>query len=256
MDITVIPCLRDNYAYLVRHDGGAEAIVVDPSEAAPVRAALRSAGLDLVGILNTHHHMDHVGGNEELVQDFPGIPVFGHVSDRGRIPEQTRFVEHAERFSVAGLEFAVQHIPGHTLGAVAYIVGDAVFTGDTLFAAGCGRLFEGTPAQMYRSLNVELGSLPDATRVYCGHEYTANNLRFAASVEPSNGAVQRKAERVAELRKQGVPTVPSSIGEERETNPFLRCDSSEIRASVSARLGSDADPVAVLRAVRAAKDAF
>jgi hydroxyacylglutathione hydrolase len=258
MDITPVPCLRDNYAYVVRVSGSNDAIVVDPSEAAPVARALEAAGLRLIAILNTHHHWDHVGGNEELVARHGKLRVYGHKSDQqgGRIPAQTNALEHGDAFSEAGMEFRILHIPGHTLGAVAYIVEDAVFTGDTLFCAGCGRLFEGTPAQMYESLNVKLGSLPDATRVYCGHEYTANNLRFAAHVEPSNPEVERKAQRVAELVARGEPSVPSTLAEEKLTNPFMRCDSREIIRSVEGRLGSDRSPAAVLGAVRAAKDAF
>jgi len=258
MDITPVPCLRDNYAYLVRVSGSNDAVVVDPSEAAPVVRALEAAGLRLIAILNTHHHWDHVGGNEELLARDPKLRVYGHRSDRqgNRIPGQTNALEHGDEFAEAGLQFRIMHIPGHTLGAVAYIVGDAVFTGDTLFCAGCGRLFEGTPAQMYESLNVKLGSLPDATRVFCGHEYTANNLRFAAHVEPSNLEVQRKAQQVAALVARGEPTVPSTLAQEKLTNPFMRCESAEIIGSVEGRLGGDRSPAAVLGAVRAAKDAF
>jgi hydroxyacylglutathione hydrolase len=256
MDITAVPCLRDNYAYLIRRAGSGKALVVDPSESEPVIAALAREKLDLVGILNTHHHHDHVGGNEALLGRFGKLPVFGYESDRGRIPGQTTFLEHEQGFEAAGLRFRALHIPGHTLGAVAYVVEDAVFTGDTMFAAGCGRLFEGTPAMMHESLNEKLASLPDATRVYFGHEYTANNLRFAAHVEPGNARVREKAERVAKLRESGEFTTPSTIGEERETNPFMRCTSPEIIDKVAAHLSGDRSPIAVLGAVRAAKDAF
>lgn len=256
MDVTVVPCLRDNYAYLLRAPGSDDAVVVDPSEAEPVLRALSACGARLVGILCTHHHADHVGGNRDLVTQFPGIPVLGHVSDRGRIPELTRAVEHGGAVDIAGLHFDVLHIPGHTLGAIAYVGHGAVFTGDTLFGAGCGRLFEGTAAMMYESLNVKLGALPDETRVYCGHEYTASNLKFASHVEPQNPAVRERAERVAELDRRGEPSVPSTLGEERATNPFLRCDAEEIRAAVAAKLGAETSPEAVLGALRAAKDVF
>ncbi len=256
MHITPVPCLRDNYAYLVRADGSKQALVVDPSEAPPVLSALEREGLLLVGILNTHHHWDHVGGNTDLVKKFGKLPVYGHASDKGRIAEQSELLEHGDEFDAAGLHFRIMHIPGHTLGAVAYITDEAVFTGDTLFAAGCGRLFEGTPAQMYESLNEKLGSLPDETRVYCGHEYTQSNLRFAEHIEPGNQAVRDKAKKVAEMRSRGEPTVPSTIGEERKTNPFMRCDSTEIIANVEATLSGDRSPAAVLGAVRAAKDSF
>jgi hydroxyacylglutathione hydrolase len=255
MHITPVACLSDNYAYLVRNDGES-ALVVDPSEAGPVIRALETNGLKLAAILNTHHHFDHVGGNEGLLERYGPLPVYGYVTDRGRIPRQTEFIEHEGRFEVIGLAFRGLHIPGHTLGAIAYVVSDAVFTGDTLFAAGCGRLFEGTPAQMHESLNVKLASLPDSTRVFFGHEYTASNLRFAAHVEPSNDAVRTKTARVAEERARGRPTTPSTIAEERATNPFMRCDSEEIVRSVEKRLGSERSSAAVLGAIRAEKDRF
>lgn len=256
MRVVAVPCLQDNFAYLVHAQGSKAALVVDPSEAAPVLEALEREGLELVGILSTHHHWDHVGGNEELARRFPALRVFGHASDRGRIPGQTDEVEHGKSIDVAGLHFDILHIPGHTTGAVAYVGHGAVFTGDTMFAAGCGRLFEGTAAMMYASLNEKLGSLPDDTRVYFGHEYTQSNLRFAAHVEPSNPDVRAKAERVAEQRARGEHTTPSTIGEERRTNPFMRVDRPEIIERVAARLGADRSPVAVLGAVRAEKDEF
>lgn len=256
MNVTPVPCLKDNFAYLIHKDGSDEALVVDPSEAEPVVRALESAGLRLTGILNTHHHFDHVGGNGELVRRAGALPVYGHASDRGRIPEQTDFLEHGAEFSAAGISFRVLHIPGHTLGAIAYIAEDCVFTGDTLFAGGCGRLFEGTPAMMHESLNVKLAALPDTTRVFFGHEYTESNLRFAAHVEPSNAAIAEKARRVTALRSSGQWTTPSTLGEEKLTNPFMRCDSVEIQQSVASQLSGAADPVSVLGAVRAAKDNF
>jgi hydroxyacylglutathione hydrolase len=256
MRVVPVPCLGDNFAYLVFAAERQEALVVDPSEAGPVLAALEREGLSLSAIFNTHHHWDHVGGNEELCRRFPGLRVFGHTSDAGRIPEQTERVEEGEQIGAAGLDFSILHIPGHTLGAVAYVGNGAVFTGDTLFAAGCGRLFEGTPAMMHESLNVKLASLPDETRVYFGHEYTRNNLRFAEDVEPSNRDVREKAERVAQMLARGEHSTPSTIVEEKRTNPFLRVDRPEIIARVAARLGAERNPVAVLGAVRAEKDAF
>jgi hydroxyacylglutathione hydrolase len=256
MQVAIVPCLKDNYAYLLWAAGSKRAVVVDPGEAEPVARALQERGLELGAILATHHHLDHVGGNVELARRFPGVMVFGHASDRGRIPAQTEFLASGADVEVEGLAFRALHIPGHTRGALGYAGEGAVFTGDTLFAGGCGRLFEGTPAQMYESLNVTLAALPDATRVYCGHEYTVANLKFAAHIEPGNAAVSVKAARVAAQRARGEATVPSTLGEEKATNPFLRCDSSEIVAHVSSGLAADRSPAAILGAVRAAKDKF
>src|SRR5512133_786384 len=212
MRVIPVPCLSDNYAYLVTADGSDEAFVVDPSESAPVIAAIEQHRLRLVAIVNTHHHHDHVGGNEELRAKYGELPVYAHVSDRGRVPAQTESVEEGKPFRAAGFEINALHVPGHTLGAVAYVVEDAVFTGDTLFVAGCGRLFEGTPAQMYESLSGKLGRLPPATRVYCGHEYTVSNLRFAVHAEPDNRAAAEKLTAAQATRERGEPTVPSTIG--------------------------------------------
>jgi hydroxyacylglutathione hydrolase len=253
--IVTVPSLTDNYAYLVIATTG-EAAVVDASESAPVRRALQREGATLRAIWSTHHHWDHVGGNEELAQEV-APEVVGHASDRGRLPAMTRGVESGDEVAVGEVRATCIHIPGHTLGAVAYFVdvpGErAVFTGDTLFCGGCGRLFEGTPAQMHASLT-RLAALPPDTRVFCGHEYTAQNLAFAASVEPSNAALAAAQARTASLRARGEPSVGTTIEEEKRVNPFLRTGSSEIRQ----RLGipSDADATAAFAAIRRAKDAF
>jgi len=256
MQVTVVPCLTDNYAYVLLAPGSKRAVVVDPSEAEPIERVLGELGVTLGAILATHHHLDHVGGNSALAERFPGTKVFGYASDRGRIPAQTEFLENGATVNVEGLSFRTLFIPGHTKGAVAYFGEGAVFTGDTLFAGGCGRLFEGTPAQMYESLNVTLAALPDSTLVYCGHEYTASNLRFAAHMEPENAAVTAKAARVAEQRARGEVTVPSTLADEKATNPFMRVDSSAIIERVSSSLAGDRSPAAILGAVRAAKDKF
>jgi hydroxyacylglutathione hydrolase len=239
VQVSIVPCLKDNYAYILHQAGSDVAAVVDASEADPVLSALERHGLRLGAILATHHHPDHVGGNAELVRRFPGVLVYGSAHDKGRIPAQNEFVSDGDDIEVLGARFRCLLVPGHTLGAVAYYGDGSVFTGDTLFAAGCGRLFEGTAAMMYESLNRRLGELPDATRVYCGHEYTESNLRFAAHVEPDNPAVKERAEKVAALRARGEPSIPSTLAEERATNPFLRCGSAER-----------------LAVIRAAKDAF
>jgi len=249
MRVLPVPCLEDNYAYLLT--AGTDAVVVDPSEAAPVIAALEREGLRLVAILNTHHHFDHVGGNEALLERFGKMPVFAHESDQGRVPAQTDHVHEGRKIEVAGLTFDALHVPGHTTGAVAYVGHGAVFTGDTLFVAGCGRLFEGTAAMMYTSLCEKLAKLPPETKVYCGHEYTASNLRFALHVEPDNLAVKDKLAKVTALRESGQATVPSTIAEELATNPFLRASEPAVQRKFPGETPAD-----VLGAVRKAKDGF
>jgi hydroxyacylglutathione hydrolase len=251
--VTSIPCLEDNYAYLLEDDSGAIA-VVDVSEAEPVEEAVARRGGRLDAIFSTHHHHDHVGGNEVIARRHPGVRIYGFESDRGRIPGQTEFLRDGQTFAWGAAEVRALHIPGHTMGAVAYVVGDAVFTGDTLFLAGCGRLFEGTPAMMFRSLNEVLGALDGATRVYCGHEYTVSNLLFAASVEPGNAKVKERLAKARKTRDDARPTVGTPLSLEFDTNPFMRCKSPELRRSMN--LGPDASDVDVLAAVRRAKDTF
>ncbi len=257
MKVIPIPCLKDNYAYLLVDDQTGEAGVVDPSEAPPVEAALKLAGVRLSAILNTHHHWDHTGGNKPLLGAHPKLKVYGHASDRGRIDGQTDALQHGQEFALGTLRLRALHNPGHTTGAVSYAVGDAVFTGDTMFAAGCGRLFEGTPEMMHASLCKVIGSLPRPTRIFFGHEYTENNLRFAAAVEPDNAAVLAKLARVRTLRTSGGITTPSTLEEEWATNPFMRFDSPTLRKHVQAAdPGNDLSPVSVLGAVRRMKDNF
>lgn len=240
LTIDVIPCLRDNYAYLVTCAATGRAAVVDPSQADPVAAAVEQAGVELVTILNTHHHWDHTGGNKALLARWPDLDVAGHASDRGRIHGQTRFLEAGDAVEVGALRATVRHLPGHTTGAVAYCFPGEVFTGDTLFYAGCGRLFEGTPEMMYRSLTAELcDTLPADTRIWCGHEYTVQNLRFAATVEPNNPDIAERLAWAEAERAAGRATVPSTVGVEQAVNPFVRAGS-----------------VAELGRRRLAKDAF
>ena len=251
MRVIAVPCLKDNYAYLIACPDTGVAAVVDPGEAAPVEAAVATAGLELVAVWATHHHADHVGGIAALVARRPGLAVYGHSSDRGRIPHLTHPVDDGARVPLGRLAATILHNPGHTLGAISYLVDDAVFTGDTLFAAGCGRLFEGTAAMMTASLT-RLAALPTATRVFFGHEYTAANLRFAAAVEPATPAIAARA------RDLPAVTTPSTIALERATNPFLRVVEPTVGAAAAAHqpgLATD-EPVAVFAALRRWKDGF
>ena len=214
MRVVPVPCLSDNYAYLLCTEEGA--LVVDPSEEEPVAAALAREGVRALALLCTHHHWDHVGGVKALRERLGDLPVWGHESDaaEGRIPAQTERLQDGEERTAGGLRLRALHIPGHTLGAVAYYfpTEHAVFTGDTLFGAGCGRLFEGTPETMHRSLSL-LAALPGETQVFCGHEYTLKNLDFAAAVEPDSAAIQRRRAAVKAARAAGPPSVPSTLAE-------------------------------------------
>ncbi len=255
--IEIVPLLSDNYGYLLADETG-EAAIVDPAEAEVVLAAAHQHQLRLTTVLATHHHGDHVGGNLELAARIPGLRIVGYAPDRERIPGLTEALSPGDGVRVGQLRGELLAVPCHTRGHVAYHFGRALFTGDTLFAAGCGRFFEGDAAQMYQALHQVFGALPDDTLIYCGHEYTQNNLRFAASLEPKNPAIDAAAQRAAELRAAGRPTVPTTLGAERSYNPFLRVRSPELVASVQrAHPGLDlTDPVVVLGAVRAMKDHF
>ena len=259
MDVVPVPQLADNYAYLVLDPVTGDAAVVDCADAAPVLDAAREHGARLTTVLATHHHFDHVGGNEDLRSAIPGLRIVGSAEDAPRIPGITDPVRDGDAISIGRLRGRVIFIPAHTSGHVAYYFPDSqtVFTGDTLFAAGCGRLFEGDAAQMMASLG-RLSSLPDSTRVYCGHEYTQRNLEFAIMLEPENAAITAKLARVRELRRAGKPTIPSTIADEKATNPFLRTASPALAATVRAKVRDlpSNDPVALFAAVRALKDRF
>lgn len=246
MQVVAVPCLKDNYAYLVID--GDRAAVVDPSEAAPIEAALVEHKVTLGAIWATHHHWDHTGGIEELVKTHPGIEVVIGAADADKVKHITRTVEDGDDVSFGALRVKVIHNPGHTLGAVTFVVEGCAFTGDTLFCGGCGRVFEGDPAMMHGSL-MRLAALPADTQIYCGHEYTAANLRFAAAVEPDNAAI---AER---LRTLGPRSVPSTMGVEVATNPFLRASEPTVVSAAAAR-GAAGDPVNVFAAIREWKNTF
>jgi hydroxyacylglutathione hydrolase len=255
MELLALPAFTDNYIWLL-HDG-AQALVVDPGEAAPVQAALDALGLELAAILVTHHHGDHVGGIDELRSRLRG-PVFGPA--REVIPEPFIPLSGGARIQALGLDFEVFDVPGHTAGHIAYLHrSDAqpplLFCGDTLFSAGCGRLFEGTPAQMHASLGL-LAALPGTTRVCCTHEYTLSNLRFAAAVEPGNGDIDRYTAWCEAQRAQDRPTLPSSIARELSINPFLRCAQPQVVSSAQDHGAEDDSPVAVFAALREWKNNF
>lgn len=257
MQVIPIPQLSDNYAYLVIDEDTRKAGVVDCAEAEPVLRSVRETGVDLVAILPTHHHWDHIGGNEDLCRH-RRLEVYGYTGQAQRIPGCTREVTEGDTVRVGGLTARIIFIPAHTTGHVAYYFENeqSVFTGDTLFAGGCGRLFEGDAAMMVRSLS-KLTALPDDTRVYFGHEYTEKNLRFALTLEPHNAALLEKHAWAVDRIQQHLPTVPTTIGSEKATNPFLRCDSPELRATLRARFPDvRADAVSVFAKVRALKDAF
>jgi hydroxyacylglutathione hydrolase len=253
LDIRLIPLLSDNYAYLLNDPASGEAAVVDPSEAGPVLAALQETGWRLKHILNTHHHPDHIGGNEHL-REVTGAVIAGPAADQHRIPNLHTKLADGDTYDVGTRRLRVIEVPGHTSGHIALVFDEdkALFSGDTLFSLGCGRLFEGTPEQMWRSLT-RLRELPGETRIYCGHEYTQSNARFAVTIEPRN---KNLAARVAEIdtqRAEGRPTIPTTIAGERRTNPFLRADEPELQAAIG-MAGRDA--VAVFTEIRRRKDTF
>jgi hydroxyacylglutathione hydrolase len=252
--IFAIKALKDNYVWVLPGANGNQAFIVDPGEAAPVHAGLAAAGLRLGGIIITHHHWDHTNGIKELLAERP-VPVVGPADER--IAGVTHPVRDGDEVRLPGLPapLTVLEIPGHTRSHVAFVGGGILFCGDTLFAGGCGRIFEGTPVQMYRSLQ-RLAALPGETRVYCGHEYTEANLRFAAQVEPDNDALRERLARAAEQRARGDVTLPSTIAQERATNPFLRAEQRSVTESAERHAGVRlTSPTDIFAAVRAWKDA-
>ncbi|MFK8182220.1 MAG: hydroxyacylglutathione hydrolase [Phormidesmis sp.] len=257
MNIYRLAVRSDNYIFVLHNPADGTAAVVDPADAPPVIAKLEELDAELVAIFNTHHHNDHVGGNRELVKRFPKAEVYGGEEDRGRIPQQTYALKQGDRVCFAGRTAQVFFVPGHTKGHIAYYFPSPgadhpgeLFCGDVLFAGGCGRLFEGTPAQMQTSL-AKFRSLPDNTRIWCAHEYTLSNLKFAVSVEGDNVALQQRLDEVTRDRTQNKPTIPTHLGVEKATNPFLRWDTPTLQAVA----GSD-EATAVFAHIRKLKDRF
>jgi len=253
LEIVQIPVLQDNYLYLVHEPISGDTAIVDPAVDEPVIAELEARGWRLTHILNTHHHMDHTGANLALKRRY-GATVIGPAADKDRIPGIDTGVGDGDRVMLGNTSADVYFVPGHTRGHIAYhfSADKALFCGDTLFAMGCGRLFEGTPEQMWNSLS-KLMALPDETRVFCAHEYTAANGAFALSVEPKNAALVARMTEVKRLRADGLPTVPSTLALEKETNPFLRPMSTEIQAMVGLEGAALTD---IFREVRCRKDSF
>lgn len=252
--ITPIPAFDDNYIWLLREDKGTRAAVVDPGDAQPVLAALDAAGLGLAVILVTHHHGDHTGGVEELVEAFPQVRVFAP-ADR-RIPCATNIVAEGDEVKIPGIgtRFAVLEVPGHTATHIAYLGGGALFCGDTLFAAGCGRVFDGTFGQLSASL-LRIAALPPDTLCFCAHEYTLANLGFARWVEPESPAVAARDGQARALRALGRPTVPSHLSEELATNPFLRTHVPSVKAAAERYAGRKLSTTAeIFTALRRWKD--
>ncbi len=230
MKIERLPVLQDNYIFLLHHPERQSAAVVDPAVAEPVLRRLQALGAELTTLLITHHHSDHVGGVRELLRQFPNAVVYASEADRGRIPAQQVFLQDGDSVTFADRSADVLFVPGHTSGHIAYYFAPQnsdesgeLFCGDTLFAGGCGRLFEGTPEQMAQSL-AKIRELPDKTRVWCAHEYTYKNLQFAVTVDPQNAELQRRIEVVQSMRQNHEPTIPTELDLEKQINPFLRWD--------------------------------
>jgi hydroxyacylglutathione hydrolase len=257
MQVIRLNALSDNYIFLLHEQRQNIAAVVDPAEAEPVLQQLQQLGAELVAIFNTHHHHDHVGGNKPLMQRYPQIRVYGGAEDRGRIPGQQVFLQEGDRVTFGDRTGEVFFVPGHTTASIAYYFPPTsaeepgeLFCGDTLFAGGCGRLFEGTPAQMLESLG-KLRNLPDNTRVWCAHEYTLKNLQFALTVDGSNQELQSRFAQVKAARSRDEATIPSILGIEKRTNPFLRWNQPVLQSVVKSQ-----DPVQTFARLRGMKDRF
>lgn len=248
-----LPALSDNYIFILIDELSQSVAVVDAGEPFPVLEFLRSRQLSLSMILNTHYDGDHVAANGDLLDEFPGIPVYGSAIDRGRIPGQTVFLKDGDRVKVGASEAIVMHLPGHRKGHLAYFFPESadLFCGDILFSAGSGRLKDCPPETMYQSLD-RLRQLPDRTQIWCAHEYTLANLQFARTLEPENAELQQRMVEVMALRSRDEPTIPTALGFEKRTNPFLRWDV----AAIQSRLGTTDDALATYTEIRRRKNEF
>lgn len=265
LKVSSVGAFSDNYIWVFGQDGGRDVCIVDPGDAAPVLAAMHSQDLQLSSILLTHHHADHIGGVKELLAKFPGTPVYGPKSSK--IDSVTSPISDGDKLYLAVADFSIVSVPGHTLDHIAYYASEdsgeknlkngMLFCGDTLFAGGCGRIFEGNPAMMYKSLR-KLASLPGSTMVYCAHEYTQGNLLFAIVADPGNPDTIERLQQVNKARNAGISTVPSTLSMELRTNPFLRCHTKVVRDTVIERMDipSDSNEIEVFSALRRWKDTF
>jgi hydroxyacylglutathione hydrolase len=253
MQVTTIPCLTDNYAYVISDNSSKIVGVVDPSEASPVVSFLKKQNLKLNYILNTHHHFDHIGGNLELKKIY-NAKVVGFVGDKHRIPEIDITLSNNEKWIFGNETVKILHIPGHTLGHICFFFEKEkiAFTGDTLFSLGCGRIFEGDHNQMLTSLN-KIKKLPKDTMIYCGHEYTYKNAKFCIKYDSGNIDLKNKFEKIKKLRSNNLPTIPSKLEDELKTNIFLRCDQKDLKIKLNMKNQED---LKVFRKVRDLKDNF
>ena len=253
MQITPIPCLTDNYAYIIYDKTSKTVGVVDPSEAKPIISFLKKKNLKLNYVLNTHHHFDHIGGNIELKKEY-NSKIIGFAGDKHRIPGIDITLENDERLKFGNSTLKVFHIPGHTSGHICFFFEKEkiAFTGDTLFSLGCGRIFEGTHEQMLNSLN-KIKKLPRDTMIYCGHEYTYKNAEFCMKYDVENTDLKKKFEKIKKLRSENLPTIPTSLEDELKLNIFLKCDQNDLKSKLNMKNQED---FKVFRKVRDLKDAF
>ena len=253
MDIHIIPCLKDNYAYIIENKKTKNACVVDPSESNPIRDYLKKNKLNLKFILNTHHHADHIGGNLELKKEF-NSKILGFEKDKERIPGIDIFLTNGQTWNFEGSDVLIEHVPGHTSGHIFYYFKneESVFTGDTLFSFGCGRLFEGSYSEMVNSLK-KIKSLPPKTKIFCGHEYTVNNLKFCIEIDKNNSELKEKYNQIVSSIKKKLYSVPSNLGDEMRLNIFLKFNDLKFKHQLGFQ---DLNEVDFFRKIRDLKDNF